>query len=199
MGYPGKNSKSYETPKHPWQAARIASEVELVKAYGLRNKKEVWKAHSNLKNYRELARKLLAESAKRTLSGHVKTDADNILARLKRYGFLKSEAGLDDILTLQVTSFLDRRLQTQVHKQGLANTLKQARQFIVHGHISVGGRKVTVPGYLVTMDEELGMSYYGNSPLSAENHLARPGQVVKEIVKESAKPEQPDTKMEVGS
>ncbi len=199
MGYPGKNTKSYETPKHPWQAARIASEVELVKAYGLRNKKEVWKAHSNLKNYRELARKLLAESAKRTLSGHVKTDADNILARLKKYGFLKSEAGLDDILTLQVTTFLDRRLQTQVHKQGLANTLKQARQFIVHGHISVGGRKVTVPGYLVTKDEELRMSYYGNSPLSSENHLARPGQVVKETVKEPAKPEQPDTKTEVKS
>jgi small subunit ribosomal protein S4 len=199
MGYPGKNSKSYETPKHPWQAARIASEVELVKTYGLRNKKEVWKAHSNLKNYRELARKLLAESAKKTLSGHVKTDADNIVARLKRYGLLKSEAGLDDILTLQVTSFLDRRLQTQVHKQGLANTLKQARQFIVHGHISVGGRKVTVPGYIVSTDDELGMSYYGNSPLFAENHLARPAQVVKEIVKESAKPEQPDTKKEVGS
>lgn len=199
MGYPGKNSKSYETPKHPWQAARIAGEVELVKTYGLRNKKEVWKAHSNLKNYRELARKLLAESAKRTLSGHVKTDADNILGRLKRYGLLKSEAGLDDILTLQVTNFLDRRLQTQVHKQGLANTLKQARQFIVHGHISVGGRKVTVPGYLVSMDDELGLSYYGNSPLYSDAHPARPAQVVKEIAKESAKPEQPDKKMEVES
>ncbi|MDO8727742.1 MAG: 30S ribosomal protein S4 [Candidatus Methanoperedens sp.] len=197
MGYPGKNSKSYETPKHPWQAARIASEVELIKAYGLRNKKEVWKAHSNLKNYRELARKLLAESAKRTLAGHIKTDADNILNRLKRYGLLKSEAGLDEILTLQVTNFLDRRLQTQVHKQGLANTLKQARQFIVHGHISVGGRKVTVPGYIVSMDEELGMSYYGNSPLSADAHPARPGHVAKEAVQESAKLEQPGTKTEV--
>ncbi|GFO97792.1 30S ribosomal protein S4 [groundwater metagenome] len=197
MGYPGKNSKSYETPKHPWQAARIASEVELVKTYGLRNKKEVWKAHSNLKNYRELARKLLAESAKRTLSGHMKTDADNIMGRLKRNGLLKSEARLDDVLTLQVTNFLDRRLQTQVHKQGLANTLKQARQFIVHGHISVGGRKVTVPGYLVSMDEELRMSYYGNSPLSGEAHPARPGQVVKEIMHESAKSGQPNTKTEV--
>ena len=197
MGYPGKNRKSYETPKHPWQAARIASEVELIKAYGLRNKKEVWKAHSNLKNYRELARKLLAESAKRTLSGHVKTDADNIVNRLKRYGLLKSEAGLDEILTLQVTNFLDRRLQTQVHKQGLANTLKQARQFIVHGHISVGGRKVTVPGYLVSMDEDLRMSYYGNSPLFIEDHPSRPGQVVKEIVQESARSGKPDTKTEV--
>jgi len=197
MGYPGKNRKSYETPKHPWQAARIASEVELIKAYGLRNKKEVWKVHSNLKKYRELARKLLAESAKRTLSGHVKTDADNILIRLKRYGLLKSEAGLDDILTLSVTNFLDRRLQTQVHKQGLANTLKQSRQFIVHGHISIGGRKVTVPGYLVSMDEELSMSYYGNSPLSSEDHPVRPAQVVKEMVHESAKSGKPDTNTEV--
>jgi small subunit ribosomal protein S4 len=197
MGYPGKNRKSYETPKHPWQAARIASEVELIKAYGLRNKKEVWKAHSSLKNYRELARKLLAQSAKATLSGYVKTDADNILNRLKRYGLLKSDAVLDDILTLQVTNFLDRRLQTQVHKQGLANTLKQARQFIVHGHVSVGGRKVTVPSYLVSRDEELSMSYYGNSPLAGDGHPARPGQVVKEMAQESAQSGHPDTKVEV--
>ena len=192
MGYPGKNRKSYETPKHPWQAARIASEVELVKAYGLRNKKEVWKAHSSLKNYRELARKLLAQSAKGTLSGHIKTDADNILNRLKRYGMLKSESVLDDVLSLQVTNFLDRRLQTQVHKQGLANTMKQSRQFIVHGHISVGGRKVTVPGYIVSRDDELSLSYYGNSPLSGETHPSRPAQVVREISQEAVKPAQHD-------
>lgn len=190
MGYPGKNRKSYETPKHPWQAARMAGEVELVKRYGLRNKKEVWKAYSGLKNYRELARKLLAESAKGKLSGSVKTDADNILGRLKRYGLLKNEAVLDDILSLDVTNFLDRRLQTQVHKQGLANTIKQARQFIVHGHISVGGRKVTVPGYTISMEEELRLGYYGNSPMSSDAHPSRPAQVVKGMVQEAAKPAQ---------
>lgn len=184
MGYPGKNRKSYETPKHPWQATRMAAEVELVKRYGLRNKKEVWKAHSGLKKYRELARKLLAESAKGKLAGSLKTDADNILNRMKRYGLLKSEAVLDDILSLDVTTFLERRLQTQVHKQGLANTTKQARQFIVHGHISVGGRKVTVPGYIVSKDEELALSYYGSSPLFADSHPSRPAQVVKSIVQE---------------
>ncbi|MCX9075872.1 MAG: 30S ribosomal protein S4, partial [Candidatus Methanoperedens sp.] len=114
MGYPGKNRKSYETPKHPWQAARMASEVELIKRYGLRNKKEVWKAYSGLKRYRELARKLLAESTKGKLSGSVEHDSDNIINRLKRYGLLKTEAVLDDILSLDVTTFLDRRLQTQV-------------------------------------------------------------------------------------
>ncbi len=190
MGYPGKNRKTYDTPKHPWQAARIVSEVELVKKYGLRNKKEVWNAHSTLKNYRELARKLLAEGAKGKLAGHVKTDSENLLNRLKRYGLLKNEAELDDILALDVTNFLERRLQTQVHKQGLANTIKQGRQFIVHGHISVGGRKVTVPGYLVSMDEELLLDYYDGSPLSNESHISRPAQVVKGIMQETVIPAQ---------
>ncbi len=197
MGYPGKNRKSYDTPKHPWQAARMAGEVELVKKYGLRNKKEVWKAHSHLKKYRELARKLLAESTKGKLSGHVQADAENILNRLKRYGLLKKDAVLDDILSLDATNFLERRLQTQVHKQGLANTIKQARQFIVHGHISVGDRKVTVPGYLVSMDEELVLDYYGGSPLAGEAHPSRPTQVAKGIVQE--KPEKTDTKTEANN
>lgn len=180
MGYPGKNRKSYETPKHPWQAVRIAKEVELIKMYGLRNKREVWKAHSDLKNYRELARKLLAESAKGKLSDSIKVDADNILNRLKRYGLLKTDAGLDDILSLEVNNFFERRLQTQVHKQGLANTMKQSRQFIVHGHISIGGRKVTVPGYLVSKDEELLLDYYDVSPLSNDSHVSRT-QIAKSI------------------
>lgn len=197
MGYPGKNRKAYATPKHPWQAQRIGAEVELVKKYGLRNKQEVWKAHSALKKYRELARKLLAESAKGKLSGHVKSEADNILNRLKRYGLVKTDAKLDDILSLDVTNFLERRLQTQVHKQGLANTMKQARQFIVHGHIAVAGKKITVPGYLVPMSEELLLGYYGISPLSNEAHAARPTQVVK-IMAQEAKPEvQPEHAKEV--
>ncbi|MFQ6118880.1 MAG: 30S ribosomal protein S4, partial [Methanosarcinales archaeon] len=52
MGYPGKSRKSYDTPKHPWQEARMTEEVELIKNYGLRNKREVWKAASILRRYR---------------------------------------------------------------------------------------------------------------------------------------------------
>lgn len=182
MGYPGKNRKSYDTPKHPWQAARMEPEVELVKRYGLRNKREVWKAHSELKRYRELARKLLAESTKGKLEDHVKSDIENILNRLKRNGILKTEAVLDDILSLDVNNFLERRLQTQVHKQGLARTPKQARQFIVHGHIAVGGKKITIPGYLVMRNDELQLGYYSGSNLSNDSHPSRPGQVVKAAV-----------------
>ncbi|MCZ7361786.1 MAG: 30S ribosomal protein S4, partial [Candidatus Methanoperedens sp.] len=167
-----------------------------VKKYGLRNKKEVWKAHSGLKKYRELARKLLAESTKGNLAGSLKTDADNILNRMKRYGLLKTDAVLDDILSLDVSIFLDRRLQTQVHKQGFANTMKQARQFIVHGHISLDGRKVTVPGYIVSKDEEQKLDYYGNSPISGESHPSRPAQVVKSIEQNVAAPQNAEIKME---
>ncbi|MCX9083536.1 MAG: 30S ribosomal protein S4 [Candidatus Methanoperedens sp.] len=183
MGYPGKNTKSYKTPNHPWQAARIESEVELVKRYGLRNKREVWKAYSNLKKYRVLARKLLAETAKGKVEKHMETDTDNIINRLKRYGLLKTDAVLDDILSLDINNFLERRLQTQVHKQGLANTPKQARQFIVHGHIAVAGRKITIPGYHVKSNEELSLGYYVNSELTKESHPSRPGQVVNNLVK----------------
>lgn len=193
MGYPGKNSKSYDTPSHPWQAVRMASEVELVKAYGLRNKKEVWKAHSTLKKYRELARTLLAESAKAKLSGHVKTDSENILAKLKRYSLLNMDAELDDILSLEVNNFLERRLQTQVHKQGLANTVRQARQFIVHGHISVSGRKITIPSYLVAKDEELLLDYYQASPLVNESHAERPAKVVENVINATAQKEETNT------
>jgi len=182
MVYPGKNRKSYDTPKHPWQAARIASEVELVKSYGLRNKKEVWKAHSVLRKYRGLTRKLLAESAKGRLTTHIKTDSENILNRLKRYSLLNKDAELDDILSIEVSNFLDRRLQTQVYKQGLARTIKQARQFIVHGHISVNGRKITVPSYLVSSEEEMHLDYYTASPLRNESHPERPAKVVETIV-----------------
>ena len=182
MGYPGKNSKAYDTPSHPWQEVRMASEVELVKAYGLRNKKEVWKAHSTLKKYRALARILLAESTKGKHEGHIARDSENILNRLKRYSLLTVDAGLDDILSLEVNHFLERRLQTQVHKQGLANTVKQARQFIVHGHISVSGRKITIPSYLVSKDEELLLDYYEASPLVSESHAERPAKVVEKVV-----------------
>jgi len=182
MGYPGKNIKSYDTPKHPWQAVRMASEVELVKAYGLRNKKEVWKAHSTLRKYRALVRTLLAESTKGKHEGHVITDSENILNHLKRYSLLNEDAGLDDILSLEVNNFLERRLQTQVHKQGLANTVKQARQFIVHGHIAVSGRKITIPSYLVSKDEELLLDYYKGSPLANESHVERPAKVVENVV-----------------
>jgi small subunit ribosomal protein S4 len=182
MGYPGKNIKSYDTPRHPWQAARMAEEVGYVKTYGLRNKREVWKAQSLLRNYRRSAMEMLAETTEGELTGHVKQKSDDILTKLKRYGILSPEGGLDDILALDTRNFLDRRLQTQVYRQGFANTLRQARQFITHGHIAIEGKKITVPGYIVTKEEELKIEYYMNSPLKSESHVQRPAQIVQKEI-----------------
>jgi small subunit ribosomal protein S4 len=180
MAYPGKKSKSFETPKHPWQEARMASEVQLVKAYGLRNKREVWKAASMLRMYRSEARELLASAANaqdRGLEGHQKTQSEEILSKLIRYGIIKPDANIDDILSLKTENILERRLQTQVLRLGLARTVIQARQFITHGHIAVNGRKATIPGMLLSKEDEMHIGYYGTSPLVSESHPERPVQV----------------------
>lgn len=180
MAYPGKKSKSYETPRHPWQEARMAAEVQLVKAYGLRNKKEVWKAASMLRMYRSEARNLLAHVAggqEGGLEGHLKTQSEEILSKLIRYGIIKSDSNIDGILSLKTENILERRLQTQVLRLGLARTVVQARQFITHGHIAINGRKATIPGMLVSKEDEMHIGYYGNSPLMSEAHPERPVQV----------------------
>ncbi|MFV9629672.1 MAG: 30S ribosomal protein S4 [Methanosarcinales archaeon] len=179
MGYPGKNTKSYETPKHPWQALRLAEEVGYVKTYGLRNKREVWKAQSMLRKYRRSAMKLLAEITEGELSGHDRQIADDILNRLKRYSILSTEGNLDDILALDTKNFLERRLQTQVYRQGFASTIRQSRQFITHGHISIANKKITIPSYIVSIDDEQMIEYYTNSPLQKKEHPQRLAEIVK--------------------
>ncbi|MHC1576462.1 MAG: 30S ribosomal protein S4 [Methanosarcinaceae archaeon] len=184
MSYPGKKRKSYDTPNHPWQAARMATEVEMVKKYGLRNKKELWKAHSFLRKYRADARRLLAESAESELTGHSKTEADQVLSKLIRYSILKPDSNIDDILGLTTESILERRLQTLVHRLGLARTSRQARQFITHGHIALNGQKVTVPGMMISSDQEMAIDYYSTSPITSESHPERPAQVASSLVEE---------------
>jgi len=177
MGHPRKCHKQYSTPKHPWQAERLAAESELVKTYGLRNKREVWTAESVLRKYRRATRRLLAESAAGNFTGHVETEANQIIARLQRFDIMPSGTELTDILTFEVKDVLERRLQTQVYRQGLAHTMRQARQFITHGHIAVAGHKVTIPSYLVSMEAAMQIDYYGSSPIAHESHPERPTQV----------------------
>jgi small subunit ribosomal protein S4 len=171
MGYPGKNVKQYETPNHPFQGGRIQDEHRLVEEYGLKNKEELWGAESELRRYRREARNLLGEPEEA-----VADETEQLLGRLRRIGVLGEEKTLDDVLTLDVTDLLDRRLQTVVHRNGLANTIDQARQFITHGHVKVGKRRVRVPSYTVERDEESVIDFYHNSPLAEELHPERAGE-----------------------
>ena len=172
MGKPKFSRKKYETPSHPWQADRINEENELIKKYGLKNKKEVWKAQTILRRYRGQARELLAKIDSE--NPQIKKESSQLLTHLTRLNILPINSTLDDVLALEIESVLSRRLQTITYLRGLANTPKQSRQLISHGHIQIDDRKVDVPGYLVTKNEEDKISYISSSPLNDTMHPARP-------------------------
>ena len=172
MGDPKFSRRSYDTPSHPWQGERIKAEVVLVKSYGLKNKTEVWKAQSVLRNYRKQAREL--QALLRGGDAQAKKEADALLNKCGRIGVLPLEgATLNDILALTEKNILGRRLQTIVYEKGLASTITQARQMIVHGHIFMNGHKVTVPGYIVTRNEEPTIEFNPASPYTDEMHPMR--------------------------
>jgi len=157
---------------HPWKETRIRSERELMKKYGLKNHKEVWKAKTYLGKHREQARELLAKVG--ISNPQIKKESDQLLLHLTRMGIVSMGASLDDVLALDTESVLSRRLQTLVYLKGFSSTPYQARQLISHGHVAVKGTKVTIPSYMVGKDEESQIQYTVRSPLNEISHPARP-------------------------
>lgn len=168
MGDPKKKRKKFKTPKDPFIKEKLHAELELIGEYGLKNKRELWSHHTQLSKYRTMARRLLAKTRKE----RTKIEGQ-ILAKLCSLGVIPENATLDDVLDLSIKDILERRLQTVTVKIGLAKTPQQARQLIVHGHISIGGRRVRVPSYLVSRKEEATITYSFSSPLSGEDHPLR--------------------------
>ncbi len=168
MGDPKRQRKRYETPSHPWIKERLDSERVLMRKYALKNKKELWKHETQLKEFRRRARRLLAARGRQA-----EVERQQLLQRLARLGLLPEGAALDDVLSLTLEDILERRLQTMVFKKGLARTVKQARQLIVHGHIEVAGQVIRSPSYLVLKEEETGITYARNSPFAKESHPER--------------------------
>ncbi|MDR0508589.1 MAG: 30S ribosomal protein S4, partial [Candidatus Methanoplasma sp.] len=153
MGDPKFSRRSYDTPSHPWQGERIKREVEIVREFGLKNKTEVWKAQTILRNFRKQSRELQARLRGGDAQAKIETDA--LIKKCSRMGLLPvTGSDLNDILILSENDILARRLQTVVYEKGLSSTIKQARQMITHGHIHINGHRVTVPGYIVSREEE---------------------------------------------
>jgi len=173
MGYPGKNHKQYQAPKRPFEKSRIEEETKLAIEYGLRNKREVWKAQSYLRHYRKAARELLALMSAGTDRVVFESKKDELIGHMQRAGLLGPDADIDNVLSLKVQQGLERRLQTLVYRQGLARSPKQARQLITHGHITINGRRCSIPGYRVTRAEESQISYDGKSPLAVPDHAEK--------------------------
>jgi small subunit ribosomal protein S4 len=149
LGDPKKARKQYSRPRSPWRADQLAQELYLLGTFGLRNKRELWKAQTQLSAVRKQARTLLAATQAVRLREEKK-----LLDSLQRKGLIHEGATLDDILSLTVEDMLARRLQSMVFKKGMALSPLHARQLIVHGHVSVGDRIITIPGYEVGGQDE---------------------------------------------
>ncbi len=168
MGDPKRQRKKFVTPMHPWFGPRILEEKGLLKEYGLKNKKEIWKMASILRRFKTQAKNLTARD-----DGQAVMESNLLISKLNKLKIVTGKAKMEDVLDLNVKNILDRRLQTLVYNQGLAKSVKQARQFIVHGHIFVGDKKVSVPSYLVLADEEDKISFDASSTLSSLEHPER--------------------------
>lgn len=77
-----------------------------------------------------------------------------LLDSLYRRGLVAEGATLDSILNLTIEDVLGRRLQSMIFKKGMALSPLHARQLIVHRHILIGERRITIPGYGVSREEE---------------------------------------------
>ena len=168
MGDPKKPKKQYNTPSHPFRKARIEEEIKYKKEYGLKNKTEIWKFDSKVKGFWRQAKRIIA-----TRTAQAEIERQQLLRKLVRLGLLESEQDIGAVLNIKIEHVLGRRLQTIVVKKQLARSMKQARQFITHGHILVGGKKITAPSYLVKREEEPSVSFVAHSSLASNEHPER--------------------------
>ena len=143
MGDIKRKRKQYRHPKKPWDKIRIDAENIIVEEYGLKNKREIWKADADVSKIRRRAKALIGAPAEKQKA---------LFDKLNKIGFKVSST--DDVLALTKEKLLERRLQTILFRKKMANTSKQARQLITHKHVFVDGRAVNKPSFIVTVDLE---------------------------------------------
>ena len=69
---------------------------------------------------------------------------------------------------------LEKRLDNLVYRAGFARSIRQARQMVVHGHISVNGKKVDFPSYKIKVGDQISLrEKYRKNNLFRENFLER--------------------------
>merc|ERR1711962_351340 len=177
---PAKYSKVYTTPRRPFEKARLDQELKLIGEYGLRNKREVWRVKYSLALIRSAARELLTleeKAPKRLFEGNA------LLRRLVRTGVLSDDRmKLDYVLGLKIEDFLERRLQTQVFKLGLAKSIHHARVLIKQRHIRVRKQVVNVPSFIVCLDSQKHIDFSLKSPFGG----GRPGRVKRKNAKKGS-------------
>lgn len=161
MGDPKLPRRNWRKPKRPLNYDLKMEELRTLGDFGLRTKRELWKAHTELSRLRKQARSLLA------LGMEERQEREPVLLNsLARIGLVKAESTLDDVLNLQVTDLLERRLQTMIMRKMGFKSAYQARQAVVHGHITISDRVVDIPSYTVTVAEEEKIAFTSGSTLA---------------------------------
>ncbi|MCK4997471.1 30S ribosomal protein S4 [Candidatus Pacearchaeota archaeon] len=143
MGDIKRKRKMFSRPRKLFDRTRMDEENVLVKRYGLKNKKEIWKAKTAVSKLRRRAKSLIGKDVE---------EQQVFFDKLNRNGM--AVTSISDVLALTEESVFERRLQTMLFKKKLANTIKQARQLIVHKNVVVDGTIVNIPSFIVTKDLE---------------------------------------------
>ena len=161
--------KTFKTPRRAFEKERIDQELKLLGEYGLRCKREIWRVQLALSKIRKSARLLLTlpeKDPRRVFEGKA------LLNRMTKFGLLgEEEKRLDHVLNLSTQMLLERRLQTKVHKLGLAKSIHMARVIIRQRHIRVQRQMVNVPSFLIRVKSERHIDLAPNSSLGR----GRPG------------------------
>ncbi|MEC4847797.1 MAG: 30S ribosomal protein S4 [Nitrosarchaeum sp.] len=176
MGDPKYPRRMWRKPKRPLNYELKMDELKTLGTFGLRSKRELWKAHTELSRVRHQARSLLA------LRQEIRLEKEPILMKsLSRIGLVSNESTLDDVLNLQVNDLLSRRLQTIVTRKFGFKTPYQARQAVIHGHIMIGDRKVDIPSYIVTLEEEKNIHFSPESNIPSMLESTKKPETTQEV------------------
>ena len=143
MGDIKRKRKLFSRPKKLYDRARMDEENVLIKRYGLKNKREIWKAKSAVSKLRRRAKALIGEEGE---------EQKVFFDKLNKMGFGVSD--ISDVLALTEENLFERRLQTFLFRKKMATTVKGARQLIVHKNVLVDGKVVNIPSFIVTKELE---------------------------------------------
>jgi small subunit ribosomal protein S4 len=70
---------------------------------------------------------------------------------------------------------LERRLDNVVYRLRFASSRSQARQIVLHGHVRVNGKKVSIPSYLVKAEDEISIAEGSRSMMVIKDALKEYG------------------------
>lgn len=143
MGDIKRKRKMFSRPKKLFDRTRMDEENVLVNKYGLKNKREIWKAKTAVSKLRRRAKGLISKDIK---------EQQKFFDKLNKVGMGVTD--ISDVLALTEEAVFERRLQTFVFKKKLATTVKGARQLIVHKNVLVDGKVVNIPSFVITLELE---------------------------------------------